>query len=472
MDAISTSDSARKKGLGVGSLWFIGVGMVISGNYFGWNFSVLEAGFVGMVTAVVFMAALFISLALCVAELASAIPLAGGLFAYTRCALGKLCGFLAGFGSLIEYGICAPVVCTGVGGYINFLWPSIPPFAAGVAIYVLLICIQLMGIDGFAKFETAVTAIAIALLIILYVFGLPNIDPGNLLPSDGATVPGGVVGIWSSLPYAMWLFIGIEMLGTMAEDCREPSKDLPRSIMLTAGTLFILACLTTTTVLGLGGTELVNSSLYPLPDAVAHAMGQGHWLASTLALLGLFGLIASFSAVILACSKPAYTLARAGYLPKVLSKTNKHGAPYWALILPAVVGIVLVYFLDADQLQLIATFGALVSYILACTSLIVLRKTAPDMPRPFKAPLFPVLPIVAIVLSIVAIFSSVFKDPVFFLVDIAVFAVAAVYYLVWASKHVDENAPEERFAATFKPQVQGEVIEDSGKDSETVPAVD
>lgn len=457
MATAATSDSSKEKGLGVGSLWFIGVGMVISGNYFGWNFSVLEAGFAGTMIAVALMAVLFISLSLCIAELASAIPLAGGLFAYTRCALGRFGGFLAGFGSFVEYGICAPVVCTGVGGYINFLWPSIPSFAAGVALYVVLICIQLMGIDGFAKFETAVTAIAVALLVILYIFGLPHVDQANLLPSAGPAIPGGISGVWSSLPYAMWLFMGIEMLGTMAEDCAQPSRDLPRSIMLTAATLFILACLTTTTVIGLGGTELVNSSMYPLPDAVAHAMGQDYWLVSVLAVLGLFGLIASFSAVILACSKPAYALARAGYFPKFLSKTNSHEVPYWALIVPAAVGIVLVYYLDADQLQLIATFGALVSYILACASLIVLRRRAPEMPRPFKAPLFPLLPIVAIILSVVAIFSSVFKDPIFFCIDIAVFAAAAVYYLVWARARVDKSAPEEQFAASLDSRLREEV---------------
>ncbi len=193
----------------------------------------------------------------------------------------------------------------------------------------------------------------------------------------------------------------------------------------------------------------------PLPAAIAAVFGNTYWLAQILASVGLVGLIASFSGVILAYSRQVYALSRAGYLPSMLSKMHKkRQTPYMAIILPGFIGLVLVILFNPDDLILISTFGALVSYITMNLSVLILRKKEPHLVRTFKTPLYPFTPIVSLVLAVIAIFASFFANLTFFIVCLAVFAVATVYYWVWARHHINEDAPEERFAKDAKVQVE------------------
>lgn len=436
-----------KKGLTTMFLWSIGVGMVISGDYFGWNFAVAEAGYVGMLIAVAMMAVMYTSTVLSIAEVATVMPHTGGAYGYARRTMGPLAGFLTGVGCILEYFMAAPVVAIGIGGYINFLWPSVSPVAAGLVIFAIVIIIHFMGINGYASLETVLVFIALGLLVLMYCLGLPHIDVRNLFGENlNQFIPGGLRGVWAALPYGMWLFLGIEMLPTLAEECRDPKRDLPKGLIYSMVTLLVLACLTVTVVVGLGGMKLVGASNYPLPEAVASALGNGHWLTNLLAVFGLFGLLASFSGLVLAYSRPIFALSRAGYFPKFLSNLNKRQVPHWALIVPSIIGVFLILFFNADDLMLISTFGALISYISMNLSVLLLRRQAPNLTRPFKTPLYPLTPVIAIILAVIALFASFLKNINFFFVNIAIFVMAVIYYYAWAKNNINEDAPEERFA--------------------------
>lgn len=442
-----TNNLDLKKTLTTFNLWVIGVGLVISGNYFGWNFGLAESGYVGMLIGIVMIATMYIFMTFGIAELSTMLPYAGGPYAFARRAMGPFVGFLTGTGVVLQYFIAAPVVAIGVGGYVNFLFPSINPILAAFVIYVFFTVVHIVGIKEYARLETILVFIALGLLVLMYFVGLPQIKVENLFGEAGSPlIPNGIQGIWAALPYAMWLFLAIEMLPMLAEECKNPERDMPKGIISGVFTLLILSFLTTTVAIGLAGIDTMSVAEDPLPAAIAATFGDTYWLAQILASVGLVGLLASFSGVILAYSRQIFSLSRAGYLPKFFSNLHPtRRTPYMAIALPGIVGLILVLIFDPDELILISTFGALVSYIAMNLSVIILRKKEPDLVRPHKTILYPISPIISIILAVIALFASFFKNLTFFWISIAIFAVSIVYYFVWARKNINPDAPEESF---------------------------
>lgn len=437
-----------KKTLKPFHLWVIGVGIVISGNYFGWNFGLAESGYVGMLIAIAAMAIMYTFMCFGISELATALPHAGGPYSFARRAMGPFAGFITGIGVILEYFIAAPVVAIGIGGYVNFMFPSINSVASAVVIYAIFMVVHIIGIKEYATIESVLVIVALGLLVIMYFIGFPQMNVDRLFASESSNslIPGGFQGIWSALPYAMWLFLAIEMLPMLSEETQDPSKDMPKGILSGVFTLLILSFLTTTVAIGLSGIDELSVMDYPLPGAIAATFGETYWLAQVLATIGLVGLIASFSGVILAYSRQIFALSRAGYLPGFLSKLHQtRRTPYVAIILPGLFGLILVMLFNPGDLILISTFGALVSYISMNLSVIILRKKEPDLPRAYKTPWFPFMPIVSIVLAVIALFASFFANLTFFWISIGVFAVAIIYYFAWGKKNINVNAPEESF---------------------------
>ncbi|WP_096200121.1 ethanolamine permease [Bacillus sp. FJAT-45350] len=441
----NTKDLELKKTLTPFHLWVIGVGIVISGNFFGWNFGLAESGYVGMLIATAIMGVMYWFMCLGISELSTALPHAGGPYSFARRAMGPLAGYLTGIGVILEYFIAAPVIAIGIGAYISFLFP-VSALAAAAVMYIFFMIVHILGIKEYARLEAILVFISLALLVLMYFVGLPQIQVENLFGSGGESlIPGGFQGIWAALPYAMWLFLAIEMLPMLSEETRNPKKDMPKGIISGIVTLMILSVLTTTVAIGLGGIELLATAEDPLPIAVAAAFGNTYWLAQILASVGLVGLIASFSGVILAYSRQIFALSRAGYLPEKLASLHKtRRTPYLAIILPGIVGLILVVMFNPDDLILIATFGALVSYISMNLSVLILRKKEPNLPRAYKTPLYPFTPIVSLILAVIAIFASVFANLTFFFISISIFVIAIVYYFVYARHRINTDAPEEQ----------------------------
>lgn len=433
-----------KKVLRPFQLWAIGVGLVISGHYFGWNFGLSSGGYWGMVIGTILMAIMYGTMVLCIAEMSTFMPHAGGPYSFARRAIGPLAGFLTGIGVILEYFLAAPVVAIGIGGYVNFLFPQVSSSTVAMIVYLIFVIIHIIGIKEYAILETIIVLIALGLLVILYTMGLPKVNTINLFGANGKLLPYGFRGIWACLPYGMWFFLAIEMLPMLSEECVDPKKDMPRGIISAMVTLVVMSFLTLTISTGIGGAELLGISGNPLPDAAARVWGKDFWLAKVLATVGILGLIASFSGVILGYSRQIFSLARAGYLPKFLSAIHpSRRTPYWALIVPSVLGFILVIFFNADDLILVATFGALVSYATMCVSFILLRIKEPHTERLYKVPGFLVTPCISLVLIFFTLFSSIFREWRFFVASVVIFFVATIYYFLWARHHIDILAPEE-----------------------------
>ncbi len=232
-----------------------------------------------------------------------------------------------------------------------------------------------------------------------------------------------------------------------AEEVRNPKKDIPKGFISGILTLATATVLTLLVTAGLGGGEGKPAD-YPLPQALAGVYGENNILPKTVAIIGLFGLIASLHGIIIGYSRQTFALARAGYLPRFLSNLSKRGVPHWGLIVPGIIGVVSAGSASfANALIILSVFGAITMYCLSLISLFVLRKKEPHMERPFKVS-YPVVPGIALFLGIISFFCvlkySVLTTnlPLFGIeipliaVILFVFGAGSIYYFLVGAKNI------------------------------------
>jgi ethanolamine permease len=436
----------------------LGVAYVISGDFAGWNFGLAEGGWGGLLIATLLMATMYSCMVFGLAELASALPTAGGGYAFARRALGPLGGFATGTAILIEYAIAPAAIATFIGGYVESLelfgitsgWPVF------LVAYVVFIGIHLYGVGEALKLMFVITAIAAVALILFVVGMIPQFDAGNLTniaagDAAGASdfLPFGYLGIWAAFPYAIWFFLAIEGVPLAAEESRDPVRDLPRGII--AGMAVLLAFAALVLVFGPGGagSDALKDSANPLPEAMESraAYGEETALSQIVNYVGLLGLIASFFSIIYAYSRQTFALSRAGYLPRALSVTGSRKVPFIALIVPGIIGFLLSLTNDGAILINMAVFGATISYVLMMVSHIVLRRREPDLERPYRTPGGSVTTGIALVLALAAVLATFLVDTTAALWALGTYALFLAYFGLYSRHHLVASAPEEEFAA-------------------------
>ncbi len=480
-------DYFQQRGLrrhaGMWSLWALGVGAVISGEYYGWNFGLGTGGFGGLAIAAVFMAIMYYGLVYSIAEMSPALPHTGGAYSFARSAMGPWGGFLTGLAENMEYVITPAVVVGAIGLLMQEItknlfnltgspwWNSLPFWWA--LFYVIFVGINIVGIEATMRFTVAITVLSIAVLVFFFLAAIlsgkldfslwTNVSKSGkeIAEGGGSFLPFGISGIFKSLPFAIWFFLAIEEVPLAAEESMDPRRDVPRGSVLAMHTLLVAAVLTLIFNTALpGGAFLYGQSGFPLLDGFYAIFGKGSG-TEILGLLFVIGLVASFFTIIFAYGRNTFSLSRAGYFPKWLSKTHgQRKTPHVALIAGAVVGYaiaVAVYILQQKALgaQIVAAllnmavFAAVISYILQMTSFVLLRYNLPNIARPYRSPVGIPGAVTAGLLaaiSLVAIFlNSAYRPGVY---GVAVYYVLGVLYFAIAGRHRLVLSPEEEFAMT------------------------
>jgi ethanolamine permease len=217
-------------------LWALGVGGVISGNFFGWQTGLLAGGFGGLLVATLLMAAMYVCLVFSIAELSAALPNAGGFYNFTRAAFGADRAFLNGLTDTVEYVTTPAVIVAGIAGYMKALVPGTPDWLWWVAFYVVFVGINVLGAALTFRVSMAITALAALVLLVFYggaiatdSFRWSNVL--NIAPEPGASpfLPRGIYGIFAALPYAVWFYLAIEQLPLSAEESYDAARDMPRA---------------------------------------------------------------------------------------------------------------------------------------------------------------------------------------------------------------------------------------------------
>ncbi|GAA2676251.1 MULTISPECIES: ethanolamine permease [Actinosynnema] len=435
----------------------LGVSYVISGDFAGWNFGLAQGGWGGLVIATALMATMYTCMALGLAELAAALPVAGAGYGFARRALGPLGGFATGIAILIEYAIAPAAIAVFIGGYVETLglfgltssWPVY------LVCFLVFVGVHLYGVGEALRLMLVITGVAVVALVAFVAGMIPRFDSAKLfdvVEGDGF-LPFGFAGVLGALVYGIWFFLAVEGVPLAAEEARDPKRDMPRGIMAAMAVLLVFAAAILVLAPGGAGAEALRASDNPLPDAVRAAYGGDTWLAQVVNYVGLAGLVASFFSIIFAYSRQLFALSRAGYLPRWLSRTGRRKTPYLALIVPGAIGFTLASITrDGALLINIAVFGAALSYVLMTASHIVLRVREPELERPYRTPGGAVTTGVALVLAVAAVVATFFVDRFAAGITAGIVVIALAYFWFYSRHHLVAAAPEEEFDAIARAE--------------------
>jgi ethanolamine permease len=437
MDTVEKSQGAPtlERKLGPLMLWGLGVGYVISGMYFGWNLGLPVGGTLGLAIATLFIIVMYLCFTFSYTELACAIPKAGGAYVYAKKSHGDNFGFVAGMAQVVEFVFAPPAIAAAIGAYFHLFLPDVPTTTIAIVAYLIFTALNIYGVRAAARFELFITILAVAELLIFSGVTLPKFHMSNLAIN---AFPNGIGGIFAAIPFAIWFFLAIEGVANVAEETVNPQRNVLIGFGSAIFTLVILALLTFVSSIGVSGWEGIvysapgaAASDSPLPLALSAIVGNSHFLYHMLIFIGLFGLVASFHGIILAAGRAVYEMGKDHFLPSGLGKiSGKFHTPAVALIVNMVVGIIALFTGRTGDIITISVFGALTLYVVSMLSLLKLRKTEPELVRPFKVPLYPFTPIVALVIAIISLVAVVYYNLMLTGIYVLIMAVAFAWFKI------------------------------------------
>lgn len=458
-----------KRYAGVWSLWALGVGAVISGDFFGWNFGLAAGGFGGLFLATVIITVMYVGLCFSIAEMSAALPHAGGAYSFARSSMGRSGAFVTGLAENMEYILTPAVIVVGIGGYLGAIFGTPDAWAPlwWLVAYGVFVGLNIVGVEMTFRFTVVITTLALGVLAVFYVGAIPHFDLSRYafdIAGESSWLPKGYGGVVAALPFAIWFYLAIEELPLAAEEAKNPERDMPKGILYGLATLTVCAFLTLILNTGIApGAAALSTSDEPLFEGLRTIFGDGLG-TRLLALVAVAGLVASFHTIIYAYGRQIFSLSRAGYFPRALSVTGRRGTPHRALIVGAVLGFAValtIHRLGTDHpvgavLLNMAVFGAVISYCLQMVAYIILRIQLPHIDRPYRSPFGIFGAAVALIISAVTLVALFVSDPIYQKVVLGAavwYALGLLYYILYGRHHL-VLSPEEDFALNAQKSTQ------------------
>lgn len=403
-----------KRVLGLWSLVAIGIGCTIGAGIFVMPgvVAATHAG-PGILLSFLLAAVACAIAALCYAELAVIIPAAGSAYSYTYATLGELAAWLIGWNLLLEYGLANSAVAAGWGGYLGQILGSVGielrpelMYATGQAIpgggtgwinlpaviaITLPTFLLLLGIRESARFNNALVAAKILVLLLFVALCVPAVKMGHFTPF----LPFGWQGVISGAGVLFFLFVGFDAVSTVAEECVDPQRDLPRAIMIGLALIALLYVGVTFVLLGV----IPPAELGTVQEPLAHGLDMsGHpvaaWVLSAVAVVGILGIVLVGS---IGQTRILYVMARDGLMPRFMGRVDSRtGTPTASTLLLGVVTAILAGTIPLDALADLVSIGTLAAFSAVSLAVIALRVQEPALERKFRAPGSPWLPIIGI----------------------------------------------------------------------------
>ncbi len=428
-EAALEGEGRMHKTLNARDLIGIGIGMIIGTGIF--TLTGIEAkNHAGPAVALAYLIAGLVSAmaALCYAELSSTVPTAGSAYTYAYATIGEMFAWIIGWDLVLEFALGAAVVSRGWSGYILSLFPFLPTTLFGekstfnlgaVLIALVLGVIATIGVKESARVTNLLVMIKVAVCLFIIVVGAFFINAANWSPfippakaaAAGAQGSGleqplvqalfglqptafGIGGVLTAAAVVFFAYSGFESVANMSEESHNPKKDLPRGLLgslLICMTLYVLVCFVITGMVKY--TEIDEGA--PLATAFKQ-VGLG-WAGALIALAAICGLTSVILVDIMGMGRIGFAMARDGLLPRSLGRIHPTwGTPYKITIATVVLIAILAGFVPLRDLADMVSIGTLFAFVIVSVAVPVLRKTRPDLPRPFKVPLSPVLPILSV----------------------------------------------------------------------------
>ena len=343
--------------------------------------------------------------ALCYAEFASMIPMAGSAYSYSYATLGELVAWLVGWNLILEYGVASSVVAIGWSGYfVNILklmgieLPVLlthPPESGhgglinlpAVMVSLLMMGLLLVGTKRSAQFTGVIVAVKLVVIVFFVAVGAGRVNPENWTPF----FPNGMSGVGTAAAIVFFAYVGFDAVSTAAEEARHPQRDIPRAILGSLA-LCTLIYICVAAVL----TGLVPMAAIDVHAPVAEALSQAgyRWGASLVAVGALAGITSVLLVMMLGQIRIFFAMSRDGLLsPRLATIHSRFHTPSLATILTGLGVAILAGFVPIGEAADMTNIGTLFAFCLVCVGVLWLRITQPEHPRPFRVPLMPWIPV-------------------------------------------------------------------------------
>ena len=431
----SESEKGLKRTLTAWSLVALGIGAIIGAGLFVRTATAAAQNAGPSVTIGFIVAAIGCALAgLCYAELSSSIPISGSAYTYTYATMGELLAWIIGWDLILEYAVGAATVGIAWSEYLNNLLVNVlhtspipyslshSPFQVsnlgehGIinlpALFIVAIISLLLirGTQESAFVNGIIVVLKVAIVIMIIVFGWSYINPVNHTPyipsasifTDEHGVGhnfGGIMGILGAAGTVFFAFIGFDAVSTAAQETKNPKRDMPIGILGSLAICTVLYILFAHVLTGVATVEDFRTG--GKEASVAFAIGKymiGYeWLAQFVTVAILAGFSSVILVMLLGQSRVFYAMGKDGLLPKAFGDLHpKYKTPYKANLAILVIVGLFAAFVPGDIVGDMTSIGTLFAFILVCISVIVLRKTEPNMKREFKTPFVPLVPILGV----------------------------------------------------------------------------
>ena len=409
-------------GIGIGAIIGTGIFVLIG----------VASGIAGPAVILSFIIAGFVALltGLSTAELSSFIHESGGSYIYTAKAFGAFPGFVVGWMKSFDYIVGASAVSVGFAAYFTYFVGI--PAATGTLVIVgtiwplVLMLLNIKGIQEASWTNNLLVALKIlALMVFIFVGASALLASGNY-SNYHPFFPQGFSGVMSGAAIIFFAFIGFNTIAVMAEEVKDPEKNVPRAILFAFAICTLIYIGVSVVAVGIVNWQTLGASSAPLEFALK-TVTNNVFILQFVAISALFATTSVIMASIMGGSRALFAMARQGVLPHALSTISRQGVPMFTILICGLVisGIVLVTGGNLDWLASIFNFGTLLTFFFINLSLLRLRKTMPDARRGFKVPFYPYTPVFALISCIVLAFylnpNAVMTACVFLAVGIVVY---------------------------------------------------
>lgn len=441
-------DKALNKVLGSFELTMLGVGAIVGAGIFVIT-GVAAAKFSGPALIISFiisgLACAFA--ALCYAEFASIVPVAGSAYTYGYAALGEIWAWIIGWDLILEYTVSIGTVSIGWSGYVTNLLKSVgirlpsqlinSPSEGGIvnlpAVIIVLAIggLLILGVSESAKLNNIIVLIKLGVIALFIFLAVGHVNTANWHPF----MPYGLSGVFKGAAYVFFAYIGFDAVSTAAEEVKNPKKDLPLGIIAS-----LIICTIVYIIVSAVLTGVVPYSEFKGVSApVAFALEKIgiNWGAAFVSVGALFGLTSVLLVMMFGQTRIFFAMSRDGLLPKVLGSVNrKTKTPVTSTIIVSVAAAIISGFLPIGIVSELTNIGTLAAFIIVSLGIIVLRKNRPDIERPFKCPLVPIVPFASVIFCGYLIWQLNIDTKIRFVVW---FLVGLVVYFTYSAKHSTMN---------------------------------
>jgi amino acid transporter/nucleotide-binding universal stress UspA family protein len=361
--------------------------------------------------------------ALSKSELATAMPSSGGTYLYIERAFGPIFGTIAGLGLWLSLLLKSAFALVGFGAYLSVLANASNGFTKYISLFFLLIILflNINGVKKVGKVQIVVVSISLITLVTLFIFGLPEVDPVLLDPfySDGSA------GLISTVAFVYISYAGVTKVAAIAGEIKNPSKNLPRAMILSLFIMTLIYVFIAFTLVGNIPMETLGTDLKPI-----YTLGEilgGSYVGYAVAIVGVITLISMANSGVLAASRFPFAMAIDKLLPEFVGKIHsRYLTPVWAIVLTCLTMALVILFLDVEKIAKLASAFMVMMFISVNLCVVILRETSAQWYNPtYKSPLYPFVQIFGIVSGIILL---VFLGFLPFVSILTIFLIGFVIY--------------------------------------------